>query len=162
MKKWMSVIAALLLCVFTLGAVAEDALTPGTYEVSADGFAGKIVLDVTVDEKGVTAVEVKEHSETPGIGEAALPTLSDAAVSTGAFAVDSIAGATFTSNGFNAALAAAEAMAKGESVEVSTETTLKDGTYTATVPSLIDLEGLVNVGEMTLEATFKDNKIESS
>ncbi len=161
MKKWMSVIAALLLCVFTLGAVAEDALTPGTYEVSADGFAGKIVLDVTVDEKGVTAVEVKEHSETPGIGEAALPTLSDAAVSTGAFAVDSIAGATFTSNGFNAALAAAEAMAKGESVEVSTETTLKDGTYTATIPSLIDLEGLVNVGEMTLEATFKDNKIES-
>ena len=42
-----------------------------------------------------------------------------------------------------------------------TYSTAKDGTYTATVPSLIDLEGLVNVGEMTLEATFKDNKIES-
>ena len=160
MKKWMSVIAALLLCVFALGAAAEDALTPGTYEVSADGFAGKIVLDVTIGEAGVTAVEVKEHSETPGIGEAALPTLAEAAASTGAFEVDSVAGATFTSNGFNAALAAAEKMAKGESAEVSTETTVADGTYTATVPSLKDTEGLAGIGELTVAVTFKDNKIE--
>ena len=161
MKIRMSAVAMLLMCLFALGALAEEALTPGTYEVSADGFAGKIVMDVTVDASGVAAVEVKEHSETPGIGEAALPVLAEAAASSHAFSVDGVAGATFTSEGFNAALKAAENAAKGIEVVVSTETTLKDGTYTATVPSLIDLEGLVNVGEMTLEATFKDNRIES-
>ena len=161
MKHMMSLIAMLLLCVFAFGACAESALVPGTYEVSADGFGGKIVMDVTVDANGVTGIEVKEQAETPEFGGAALPVLTEEALSSGAFAVDAYAGATFTSNAFNAALADAEKLAKGEAVEVSTETTLADGTYSATVPSLIDIEGLVNVGEMTLEATFKDNKIES-
>ena len=161
MKRLLSLFVALLLCVSALPAMADGALTAGTSDVTADGFGGKIVLAVTVGEAGVTAVEVKEHSETEGIGAAALPVLVEAAVSTGAFEVDAVAGATVTSKAFNAALAAAEKLARGESAEVSTETTLQDGTYTATVPSLIDLEGLVNVGEMTLEATFKDNRIES-
>ena len=160
MKKTISIILALILCMSALNLAIGAGLTPGTYEVSADGFVGKIVLDVTVDEKGITGIDVKESSETPEFGGKALPTLVDAATSTGAFAVDTVTGSTVTSNAFNAALAVAEKLAKGESVEVSTETTLADGTYSATVPSLIDIEGLVNVGELTLEATFKDNKIE--
>ena len=161
MKKLLSLaLAALLLCAASLS-VAEEAMTPGTYTASGDGFGGKIVLNVTVDEKGVTAVEVVENAETPEFGGAALPKLVDEAVAGGAFSVDAVAGATLTSGGFNAALKDAENQAKGIVAEVSTETTLQDGTFTATVPSLIDLEGLVNVGEMTLEATFKDNKIES-
>ncbi len=161
MKKLSCIFVLLLLCIFAVSSMAENTMTPGTYEVSGNGFGGKIVMDVTVGESGVTGIEVKEQAETPEIGGAALPKLVEAAVSTGAFSVDSVAGATLTSTGFNAALANAEKLAKGETIEVSTETTLKDGTYTATVPSLIDLEGLVNVGEMTMEATFKDNKIES-
>ena len=160
MKKLSFLLAILLVLTMTTSVLA-DALTPGDYEVEGDGFAGKIVLVVTVGENGVTAVEVKSSDETPAIGGVALPSLVEAAVASGAFAVDSIGGATFTSKGFNEALKAAENAAKGVTEEISTETALADGTYTATVPSLIDLEGLVNVGEMTLEATFKDNQIVS-
>ena len=162
MKRFVSLImACIMLFSVLVTATAENALTPGVYEAEANGFVGPIVLSVTVDANGVTAVEVKEQSETPGIGEAALPQLVDAAVASGAFQVDTVSGATFTSNGFNEALANVEKQAKGEAVTVNTETTLANGTYTATVPSLIDIEGLVNVGEMTLEATFQDNRIEA-
>ncbi|MDD3410047.1 MAG: FAD-dependent oxidoreductase, partial [Eubacteriales bacterium] len=113
------------------------------------------------DESGVTAVEVTEQTETESIGGAALPTLVQEVVNSKAFAADAVSGATFTSNGFNAALADAENQAKGIVVEVSTETNVADGTYTATVPSLIDTEGLAGIGELTLEATFADNKITS-
>ena len=75
MKRLLSLFVALLLCVSALPAMADGALTAGTYDVTADGFGGKIVLAVTVGEAGVTAVEVKEHSETEGIGAAALPVL---------------------------------------------------------------------------------------
>lgn len=106
MKKLLSLaLAALLLCAASLS-VAEEAMTPGTYTASGDGFGGKIVLNVTVDEKGVTAVEVVENAETPEFGGAALPKLVDEAVAGGAFSVDAVAGATLTSGSLQGARAA--------------------------------------------------------
>ena len=161
MKKLLGLLLVLALALGMVPVFAEAALNPGTYEVTADGFGGPIVLEVTVDAEGVAAVEVKEHAETEDVGAAALPVLVEEAVSSKAFAVDAVAGATFTSQGFNAALAAAEAQAKGEELVVSTETTVQDGTYTATVPSLVDTEGLAGIGELTMEVTFANNEIES-
>ena len=159
MKKTLSVfLSALLLAAGVAGASAQE-IKPGTYVGTGTGFGGDFTLTVTVDENGVSTVEVGENAETAGIGADALPKLAEAAMQSHAFSVDGVSGATLTSNGFNAALADVENQAKGIETVISTETTLKDGTYTATVPSLIDIEGLVNVGEMTMEATFKDNQI---
>ena len=157
-KRFALLLSLLMLCLTCFGATAES-ITPGTYTGSGDGFAGKIVLTVGIDETGVASVEVTEQNETPSIGGKAYDALIASAVEKKDGAVDTVAGATFTANGFAAALTDALNQAKGIKVEVSTETTLKDGTYSATVPSLIDIEGLVNVGEMTMEATFEGNKI---
>ena len=157
MRRIMSLVLAMLL--LAVGACAESTVNAGTYMGTGAGFGGDFTLTVTVDGQGVVAVEVGEHAETPSIGGAAMEKLAAEAAETHAFSVDAVAGATLTSAGFNAALKDVENQAKGIVVAVSTETTLADGVYTATVPSLIDIEGLVNVGEMTLEATFKDNRI---
>ena len=161
MRKILSLMLTLTLLatLFVGGAAGEGELTAGTYTGTGAGFAGDLVLTVTVDAAGVTAIEVGKNDETPAIGGAALTTLVESALAAGSFSVDAVAGATYTSAGFNEALKDVENQAKGIEVVASTETTLTDGTYTATVPSLIDLEGLVNVGEMTLEATFEGNQI---
>lgn len=161
MKKSIALLAALVLLATSCMsfAFAEATAASGTYTGQGDGYGGKIVLEVTVEEGGVTAVTVTEQNETPGIGGVALEKMVEQAVASKAFTADTIAGATLTSNGFNEALKDAENQAKGIEVVVSTETTVADGTYSAKVPSCKDTEGLAGIGEMTIEVTFKDNKI---
>jgi len=154
MKKCFALLLTMLLvslCCFS--AIAE------TYTGTGDGFVGKIVLNVSIDNGSITSIEVTEHNETDAIGGKAFDMLIPDALAKKDGTVDTVAGATFTTNGFAAALTDALNQSQGISTVISTETTLTDGTYTATVPSLIDIEGLVNVGEMTMEATFKDNQI---
>ncbi|MDO5299319.1 MAG: FAD-dependent oxidoreductase [Clostridia bacterium] len=83
---------------------AADGMTPGTYSASAQGFHGEIRLDVTVDDGKITGIEIVEQSETEGIGEAALPVLADAVVANQTVGVDSVSGATITSEAFKAAV----------------------------------------------------------
>ena len=158
--KIQTILLALFLCLTLCVSGMAEGMTAGSYTATADGFAGSIVLNVTVDEQGPTSIEVVDHNETAGFGADALPKLIDAALAAKSFEVDSIAGATFTSKAFNAAMNDVRNQAMGIETVVSTETTLADGTYTATVPSLIDTEGLAGTGELTLEVTFKDNQIE--
>ena len=125
-----------------------DAYSPAMIEAGETGMIGK-------GKRGPAVVDAMKRFGAvyfAAIGGAALTTLVESALAAGSFSVDAVAGATYTSAGFNEALKDVENQAKGIEVVASTETTLTDGTYTATVPSLIDLEGLVNVGEMTLEA----------
>ena len=79
-------------------------MTPGTYTAEAEGFHGTIKLEVTVDAEAITGIEVVEHSETAGIGEAALPVLVESVLEHQTTGVDSVAGATVTSEAFKAAL----------------------------------------------------------
>lgn len=65
MKK----IVSLFLCVamiFAASALAESAITPGTYEGAGEGFdAAGIKVNVTLNEEGIEAIEVLENNETP-------------------------------------------------------------------------------------------------
>ena len=141
-------------------AMAEtQSLTSGVYAANGTGFAGDILLNVTVDNNQLTNIEVVSQSETESIGGTALKALVEEAVASSAFEADSVSGATYTSSGFNEALQKAYQQAAGIVAEAVTETNLTDGTYTVSVPSLIDVEGLTSVGEMTLEATFAGNEI---
>ena len=75
MKK----IVALFLAVIMLlsSAALAEGMTAGTYQASAQGYHGSIVLKVTVDADKITGIEVVEQSETEGIGAAALPKTAD-------------------------------------------------------------------------------------
>ena len=84
--------------------VPEAGGAGGVFTGKAAGFHGDIVVEITVDGEAITDIQVTEHSETENIGEAALPTLVQQALDNQTIAVDTVAGATVTSDGFRAAL----------------------------------------------------------
>lgn len=101
MKK---IVALVLALAMMLPGFAMADMTAGTYEASATGFHGDVKLAVTVDAEKITAIEVVEHSETEGIGSVALPQLVEAVLANQTIGVDSVSGATITSEAFKAAM----------------------------------------------------------
>ena len=160
MRKALSLLLALSMVLSVASFAAAETVF---FESSAQGFGSQVKVKIDMENGKVVGLTVDDSGETYsaiGVERAnSVEKYIEAVKEAGSAAdVDVHTGATFTCTAIKEVVDAALA---GGAAEVSTETTLKDGTYTATVPSLIDLEGLVNVGEMTLEATFKDNKIES-
>lgn len=73
---------------------------PGTYTGSADGFGGKVTVEVTVNYMQITNVEVIEENETAGIGPKAFETLISEMLDSGSPNVDTVTGATVSSRAF--------------------------------------------------------------
>ena len=95
MKKWLAL--ALVLAMTIAGAALADGMTPGTYEGAGEGNNGEVKVQVTVTEDAITAIEVTEHMETPGISDPAIERLPASIVENQSLAVDTISGATNTS-----------------------------------------------------------------
>ena len=91
----------------------------GTYEGIGDGFQGPIRLRVTVSSQAITNIEVIEHRETPGLGSAAIEELTDAVLDVNSTDVDSVSGASASSNGFLSALEDALLKAKPDNFRSS-------------------------------------------
>ncbi len=85
-------------------AETETGAAGGVFTGKAAGFHGDIVVEITVDGEAVTDIQVTEHSETENIGEAALPELVKQALDNQTIMVDTVAGATVTSDGFRGAM----------------------------------------------------------
>ncbi len=78
-----------------------------TYTGEAEGYGGTLRVSVTVNGEDVTSVKVVEHHETPGVGSRAidaLPALIEQADHVG---VDSVSGATVTSEAIKTAVSQA-------------------------------------------------------
>lgn len=121
-KKALSLALALALCL-NLGACTkkdkEGVYTPGAYVgVSENGMGGKLTVEVTVDENAITAVEVTGHTETAGISDPAIEKIPAAIKEANSTEVDSISGATITSDAIKEAVANALAVARGEAREL--------------------------------------------
>ena len=65
----------------------------------ADGFGGTITATVTMDGDTITAVTFDAPDETPDVGGAALDTLSEEIVAANGTDIDTVSGATITSQG---------------------------------------------------------------
>ncbi|GLI54989.1 hypothetical protein PM10SUCC1_05040 [Propionigenium maris DSM 9537] len=90
MKKLIIAIATL-----TLG----TALMANTTTGSGEGYNGDILVEVTRDGDKITAVEVVDHSDTPGIAKRAISRVTGAIIEAQSTEVDTVAGATYTSEG---------------------------------------------------------------
>ena len=90
----------------TPSTIGEGLFTPGTYEGTAKGYHGDITLTVTVDENNILEIK-SEHTETEGLGDKAVATLTEAALEKASLSMDLVSGATYSSQGFLAALEAA-------------------------------------------------------
>ena len=110
MKKLLSLVLCLTLCLLCV-ATASAAYTAGTYTGVATGIGGDITVAVTFSDSAITAVEIKSHSETPGISDPAIARIPEAIVASQSLGVDTITGCTVTSKGIIEAVADAAALA---------------------------------------------------
>lgn len=97
-KKIFSICLALVLLLCSAAAMAE------TFEGLGEGFK-PLKVNVTVNEGKIEAIEMLVNDETPTIGGAAIETLTKQIIDGQTLAVDTVAGATYTTAGFTAAVA---------------------------------------------------------
>ncbi|NLC65968.1 MAG: FAD-dependent oxidoreductase [Clostridium sp.] len=76
---------------------AEGLYTAGTYTGEADGHNGKVKVEVEVDAEKILSVKVLENEETEGIADPAIENIPAKIVADQTLAVDTVAGATVTS-----------------------------------------------------------------
>lgn len=141
----------------------------GTYKGSANGYGGKVTVNVTVSKKTMTAIDVvSAPGETDSFFQRAKGVI-DEMLTVQSTDVDVVSGATYSSNGIigavknalfgtesnNATAAAANAGNAGGSApsvsKVSESGTWKDGTYTGS--------GKGFGGTISVKVTVKDGKI---
>ena len=97
-KKIVSICLALVLMLCAVAAMAE------TFEGVGEGFK-PLTVNVTVTDGKIEAIAMGTNDETPSIGGVAIETLTKQIIDTQSLAVDNIAGATYTTVGFTAAVA---------------------------------------------------------
>src|SRR5699024_1750827 len=71
---------------------------------SNDGFGGRIIVELTVEDNQMTDIQITEQSETVGIGVEAIDKLAKQALEAQSADLDVISGATVSSNAFMDAL----------------------------------------------------------
>ena len=116
----------------------------GTYTGFGEGYKGQLEVEVEIDEGQFADIEVVEHSDTPDIAEPAFEKLKELVIERQTTSVDSITGATYSSNGFLRAIEDALGVERPD---------FKDGTYTST--------GEGYNGEIEIEVVVTDSAIES-
>lgn len=104
MKKTIPLIISLLLTLALLSSCAAGA-EQRTGE--AQGYGGVLRVTVSMNGEDITAVQVTSHSETQGVGTRAIEVLPDMIVREDSIDVDSVTGATITSEAIKAAVAQA-------------------------------------------------------
>lgn len=96
-----------------LSAKGETIYTPGTYVAQAQGM-GPVTVTMTFSETRITDVILDVSHETPEIGQAAAKQLKDALLQAQGALVDTVSGATITSEAVTKAAEKCIAQAKGE------------------------------------------------
>ncbi len=101
-RRSLAILLALAMCLSVFG-------TAGAQEFSAEaqGFGGPVKVSLTVEDDKITAVNITGDAETAGIGKSAMPAMAEAMVAQNSVEVDSVAGATLTSNAVKEAAAEA-------------------------------------------------------
>ena len=117
MKRIIIVFLALLLVVGVV--FAQQRFTRGTYTGTATSFNsaeqtpnGKITVEVTFNATRMTAIVVKEHTDTAAFVSMATRTMIPAMISGQSVDVDNVSGATHTSTGLKEAVTDAITKAK--------------------------------------------------
>lgn len=97
MKRMFGILTVMLSMIFVFSLVAL-AYNDGTYVGEGQGLFGPVKLEVKVAGGKITEINVLEHSETPGISDAAFNGVIPAIIEAQSVDVDTVSGATITSN----------------------------------------------------------------
>ena len=96
------------------GNAGQKSYTPGTYTASAQGNNGPVELSVTFSEEAITEITIGKHGETTGISDGAFEKIPAAIVQYQSLGVDTISGATYTSQAILDAVADCVTQAGGD------------------------------------------------
>lgn len=129
-------------------AAAPATLQDGTYAASADGFGGKINVEMEIVDGKIFMLAVEGNSETEELGGQAIEVLPGRIIEAQSTDVELYSGATVTSN---AIIAAVNDCLNQASAGGGTGATAADGTYTAEVQGF--------GGPIVVELTMSGNTI---
>lgn len=87
----------------------------GTYETTAIGYGGEFHVETIIKDDKIQDVIIKEHNETPSIGGVALEQMSANMKKENSYDVDTISGATKSSQALKEAVTKAFEQAKNKS-----------------------------------------------
>ncbi len=135
MKRIISLSMVTILLVMTL-AFPAVAWNDGVYSGEAAGHNGPIALEVTVEKNKITDITIVSHSETPYLSDAGFA-VTETIINKQSYIVDSVTGATVTSDAVMVAIR--EALL------------VPDGTYVGT--------GAGYNGDITVQVVVKDREI---
>lgn len=142
------------------GTPLELHLTPGTFTGSSNlTFNDELVVEVTVDESHILAIEVTQHNETPGFAAAVWDVMLPNIIAFNSTGVDIISGSTMTSLALNEAveLAMLQAGADLDTLRAFSPPLVR-GYYTPGVFQGVGVGGFG--GNIYVETTFSDQWIE--
>ena len=91
----------------TEAATTEAAAEAETLTGEADGFGGKVTVELSVKEGTITDAVITGDGETPTVGGAALDTLKEQVIAANGPEIDGVSGATVTSTAVKNAVSAA-------------------------------------------------------
>ena len=82
----------------------EMAFTAGTYEATADGCNGPLTISVTYSDSALESIDIVSSVETEHVGDVAFDIMIPDMIDANGAGVDSVSGATFTSNALRTAV----------------------------------------------------------
>ncbi len=103
-KGFATLAMALFIAGCTSNAAKVSALIDGTYEGTARGMQGPIMVQMVVADAKTKSVGILSSKETPNIAKVALERIPSRIVETQSLKVDTVAGATIASNGIKNAV----------------------------------------------------------
>ena len=116
MKKTLSLLLVLVMCLSVCTAVAEGIYTPGTYRATVPGASGDVVVETTVDENSILDVQIVAQTETTSDIARLVKDIPAAIVAAQGTGVDVLAGSTISSKAIFKAVELALAQARGAEV----------------------------------------------
>ena len=90
-----------------------SAYIPGTYSASAPGIGGDVTVTITVDEKSILEAVINADGETASIGQVAAQDLANQIMERQSYMIDSVSGASITSDAVRQAVESCIAQAQG-------------------------------------------------
>ena len=123
MKNMKHLICALLVVALLLPVSVLAENVSGTFEGSSQGFHAPVTVQVTLENGAITDVQVTEQHETKGVSDYSLSETPKRIIEAQSWNVDTLSGATFSSNAVKYAVRAAlqQAGAEGLDAEVHKE-----------------------------------------
>jgi urocanate reductase len=92
----------------------ELSFKPGTYTGSAQGRFGQISVEVELSDDAINSIKVTENNDSDGVSDLPVERIPKEIVEYQSLGVDSVSGATFTSNAVKSAVSKAVEKAGGD------------------------------------------------